>query len=122
MLSAIRSRRNTAALGLPLTTLACRFAGTAASSGLRPRQQAPPFSLPAVVGKDIIPSLSLSSYLGKWVVLISYPLDHVRRRRLVKPKPWSRRHHRHVIIIGSLDTPQHASLPRPIPADLRVPY
>ena len=38
-------------------------------------QKAPDFSLEAVVGKGDFKTVSLSDYLGKWVILFFYPLD-----------------------------------------------
>lgn len=50
------------------------FSASRAASAVLPRDKAPAFTLPAVVGTSIT-KVSLDDYKGRWVVLISYPLD-----------------------------------------------
>ena len=63
-----------AAAASALCPRAAAFSTTRAAAAVLPRDKAPNFTLPAVVGTSIT-KVSLSDYAGRWVVLISYPLD-----------------------------------------------
>lgn len=71
----IRYVRKTLALGLVLSALILPFSTAAwAMGGVQPplNEKAPEFTLPAQTGEG---QVSLSDYLGQWVVLYFYPKD-----------------------------------------------